>query len=76
MQIEFSNHAMDQLKVRSRITKQMVVNTVTVPDEVEDSFKNRKLYRKKFETDTLEVVTISEDNKVIIITEYILDQSE
>jgi Domain of unknown function (DUF4258) len=74
MQIEFSNHSLDQLKVRSRITKQMVIDAVSDPDKALESYRDRKLYQKAFETDTLEVVTRQEDNTIIIITEYILEQ--
>jgi hypothetical protein len=51
----------------------MVIEAVTVPEEVLDSFRGRKLFRKTYEKDTLEVVTASRDN-AIIITEYILER--
>jgi hypothetical protein len=41
----------------------MVLKAVTTPDQVDSSFKSRELYRTKFETYTLEVVTISEGDK-------------
>ena len=74
MQIEFSHHSRDQLKIRSRVTKQMVIEAVTEPDEVLASFRGRTLFRKAYEKDTLEVVTREEDNTIIIITEYILER--
>jgi len=74
MKIEFSQHAVNQLKIRTRITKQMVVETVKNPDETSLSYKNRKLYRKRFSEEILEIVTTLEDNKTIIITEYLLEK--
>jgi len=73
MRIEFSRHALDQLKNRPRITRRMVVETVTSPDEVVASYRGRLLYRKALETGALEVVVKEEDNKHIIITEYLLE---
>lgn len=57
---------------RKRITKQMVIAAITLPDQVIDSYHRRKLYRKGYERDTLEVVAKEEENKLIIITAYIL----
>ncbi|HUD11495.1 MAG TPA: GNAT family N-acetyltransferase [Candidatus Saccharimonadia bacterium] len=51
-----TNHSLNQLKVRSRITKQMVINAINDPDKVIESYRGRKLYQKAFEADTLEVV--------------------
>jgi hypothetical protein len=74
MEIEFSQHALDQLKIRTRISKAMVREAISSPDQVLDSHKGRKLYQKAYEADTLEVVGVQEDNKIIIITEYMLGQ--
>ena len=52
----------------------MIVETVNSPEEVHNSYRERKLYRKTYETDTLEVVVFEADNKVVIITAYILGQ--
>jgi hypothetical protein len=50
----------------------MVTETVSAPDAILDSHKGRKLYRKHYEADTLEVVAVQEDNKIVVITQYIL----
>ena len=72
MKIEFSKHALDQLKERSRITWEMVVGTIENPNETLESYKGRKLFRRTFQNEVLEVVTIGESGKIIVITEYLL----
>lgn len=74
MQIEFSKHALDQLKVRSRITKRMVLDAVKDPGKVTQSYRNRMLYQKSYNAETLEIAAIQEDNKLIIITAYFLEK--
>ncbi len=74
MDIEFSEHATDQLKIRSRISKKMVTETINEPDQVIVSYKNRQLYQKTYGKEILEVVAIKEDNKLIVITQYILEK--
>jgi hypothetical protein len=74
MEIEFSKHALEQLKVRSRITKAMVLNTLRNSDEVLQSYRGREIYTKKYGNGFLEVVAIKEDNKLIVITQYFLEQ--
>lgn len=53
----------------------MVVETIINPDEKATSYKNRTIYRKDYNDETLEVVTVSEGGKIVVITEYILDRS-
>ena len=74
MQIEFSNHALDQLEVRSRITRRMVLEAVQNPDNVIESHRDRRVYQKSYGKETLEIVAIQEHNILIIITEYFLDE--
>ena len=74
MKIEFSKHALDQLKERPRITWEMVVGTIENPNETLESYKGRRLFRKAFQNEVLEVVTIEESGKIIVITEYLLEK--
>ena len=74
MEIEFSKHALDQLKVRSRITKAMILETLKNSDNISESFRAREVYQKKYDEELLEVVVIKEDNKLIVITQYFLEQ--
>jgi hypothetical protein len=74
MEVEFSRHSLDQLKIRSRITKSMVLDTLHNSDEVQQSYRGRKLFRKRYGNELLEIVAVQEDNKLIIITQYFLEQ--
>ncbi len=74
MRIEFSEHSLDQLRIRTRITKQMILETIDQPDQVLNSYRARRLYLRHYHSDTLEVVAKEEDNKLIIITAYIVGQ--
>ena len=73
MEVSFSKHALEQLEIRSIITKVMVLDTLTNSDEVLESYRGRKVYRKKIGEEYLEVVTVIEDNKLIVVTQYILE---
>jgi uncharacterized protein DUF4258 len=74
MEIEFSKHALDQLKIRSSITKAMVLETLKEPNNSSTSYRGREVYRKKYDQEILEVIAIKEDNKLIVITQYFLEQ--
>ncbi len=74
MKIEFSRHALDQLKERPRITKEMVIEAIENPEEALESYKGRKLFQRNYQKEVLEVVTIEESGKIIIITEYFLEK--
>lgn len=74
MKVEFSQHALDQPEVRRRITKPMIMEVLKNPDDVQHSYKDRELYRKQYDNEILEVVAVKEDNKLIVITEYFLEQ--
>jgi hypothetical protein len=74
IEIEFSQHSLDQLKIRSSITKSMVLETLHSSDEVSQSYRGRELFRKQYGKEFLEIVAIKEDNKLIVITQYFLEQ--
>lgn len=71
MKIAFSEHAILQNKKR-KISKIQILKTINNPDEIIESYRGKKIYRKKIRNKTLEVITIKEDNKIIIITQYFI----
>ena len=73
--IEFSEHAKER-NLRRRIPKDRIIQTVKEPEEILNSSKGRKLKRKKFDDKILEVVTITEGKKIIIITQYYLGEED
>ena len=73
MKIEFCKHALGQLKIRPNITKALVLSAIRKPDNIKPSYRDRKLYRKRYGGYWLEIVAIKEDNKLIIITQYLLE---
>ncbi len=73
MKIEFSEHALDQLRKRPTISKEMVLKTIDKPEKTITSYKQRTLYQKQYSRDILEVVTVIDSGKMIIITEYFLE---
>ena len=75
MKIEFSDHATSQLVNRPRIKRNMVIEAIQLSDGATVSYRNRTLYRKNFKGETLEVVTVKEDDTIIVITQYFLDES-
>lgn len=75
MKIVFSNHATDQLKIRQRITRKMVTDAINNPDYIVRSFGGRQLYQKNYVKEVLEVVTIEENDIIVVITQYFLEQS-
>ncbi len=50
------------------------LRTSNNPDETEQSYKDRLLYRKEYNGNILEVVTVKEGANLIVITEYILEK--
>lgn len=70
MKIEFSRHATDQLKIRQRITKKMILEAINYPDNIVSSFRDRQLYQKNYGKEILEVVTIEENGIILVITQY------
>ena len=71
--IIFSDHAKERNLLR-KIPKDRIIKTVENPDEIVKSVKNRKICRKKFGRKKLEVVTVKENKKTIIITQYYLGE--
>lgn len=52
----------------------MVLEVLRDPDEVAKSYRGRKLYRKRYQDEWLEIVVVKEDNKLIVVTQYFLEQ--
>lgn len=75
MNIGFSDHAEKQIKER-KIPKNRVVNVVKKPTREIKSFRNRNLLQKQFGSRILEVVTVIEDTRIIVITAYYLEENE
>ena len=75
MKIEFSDHALVQLKNRPRIKQTMVLATINSPDQATASHRQRNLYRKYFGDEILEVVTVTDNDTIVVITQYFLDES-
>lgn len=73
MRVEFSKHATMQLGNRPNITKTMILSAINNPDTVKPSYRGRLLYRKLYGNNWLEIVAVKEDNKLIIITQYLLE---
>lgn len=69
MSIEFSEHALEQMKERS-VSRVRVLTTVKKPDTKQKSFKNRVLRQKHFGDKMLEVVTITEGPRITVVTAY------
>ena len=73
MKVIFSEHARKQ-NLRRKIPTRSIIETVKNPEDVIDSFRNRKLRRKKFGDKILEVATITEEDTLTVITQYWLKQ--
>ena len=72
---KFSKHAKER-NVKRKIPRKKILETVRKPDTIIESFKGRKLRRKKFADKILEVVTITEGNKITIISQYYLGEED
>jgi len=46
MEVEFSKHALEQLLIRSPISKQMVLETLQKSDKINKSYRKREVYIK------------------------------
>ena len=75
MPVEFSDHVIEQLKER-HISKIRVKETVENPDTILPSFRDRKLRRKEFGGNILEVVTITEGSRITIVTAYYIQNNK
>lgn len=71
MRIIFSQHAENRLYDR-KISKLEIITTIKNPQEVEESFRERTLQRRKFGKKTLEVITKVEKSSIIVISAYYL----
>jgi len=72
MKIKFSEHAEITLKKR-KIPKSRVLQVIQKPHAENISFRGRKLSRRVFNNKVLEVVTVTEENVIIVITQYYLE---
>lgn len=75
MSIQFSAHALSQLKSR-KISKAKVIETVKKPRRKIKSFKNRMLRQKQFGSKILEVVTSTEGSRITVVTQYYLKEDD
>lgn len=73
MVIEFSEHAREQ-NLRRKIPEKWIIRTVREPEEIKQSFRGRKLRRRRFKDKILEVVTTTEGSKITVITQYWLKE--
>jgi hypothetical protein len=71
MQIIFSDHAVERMHARD-ILKLEVYATVKSPQEKVKSYRDRTIYTRKFGFKTLEVITKLENNKLVIISAYMV----
>ncbi|OGM29543.1 hypothetical protein A2630_00940 [Candidatus Woesebacteria bacterium RIFCSPHIGHO2_01_FULL_44_10] len=71
--IVYSDHARETIKER-KFPRGIVVEVVQNPDEIVPSFRGRQLRRKMFGDRILEVVTITEETKLVVITAYYLKE--
>ena len=71
MVIKYSPHAEKRLRQRG-ILKTQVKLTLSEPDAVLHSDRNRLIARKKLNGKTLEVIYVKESGKIIIVTLYYL----
>lgn len=72
MSIEFSDHALKQIKAR-KIPKKRVLLTVKQPENKLKSSRNRRLRKRRFGSKILEAVTVTEGSKITVITTYYLE---
>ena len=75
MSIEFSDHAVEQVKSR-KIPRKRIIDTIKKPQKKINSFKNRMLRQRQFGSKILEAVTITEGSKITVITVYYLEENE
>ena len=69
MSIVFSEHAKEQLK-RRKISQAKIIQVVRKPQDIITSYRRRKLRRVQNGGRILQVVTITEGSKIIIISGY------
>ena len=69
MVIIFTAHALRRMHER-KVSRRQVAMTVKKPDSVGTEESDVKLFRREFNSHTLEVVAEAAKNKIIIITVY------
>lgn len=69
--VVFSAHALDRLRRRG-VSKTRVVSSIKSYDDLDESYRGRKVFRKKFKSGELEVVAVEEDGRIVVITAYYL----
>ena len=75
MNIEFSEHAKDQNKKR-KIPIRWIKETVVAPNEIAKSYRNREIRKRQFDGKILEVITVKENNSIVIVTQYFVEETE
>lgn len=73
MSIEFSDHAIEQIKAR-KIPRKRVLITVRQYENKLKSSRNRRLRQKRFGSKILEVVTVTDGSRITVITAYYLKE--
>jgi len=69
----YTSHA--EYRIRQRSTsREHIERTVLEPDRVLASFKRRMLAQRDFSGSTLEVVYIQEEDVIVIVTAYPLEE--
>lgn len=71
MRLKYSLHAKVQLKYR-KISLFKIRTTIKSPHNIIPSYKDRKLFQRKFKNKTLEVVIVDEGSIMIVVTAYYL----
>jgi len=74
VEVDFSKHSLEQLEIRTNITKSMILETLRHAKNVSTSYRGRELYSKQYGQQLLEVVAVKEDNKLVVITAYFLEK--
>jgi hypothetical protein len=71
--IHLSEHAVEQIN-RRNIAKDDVLNIIENPTDTTSSFRGRELLRGKIGGKLLEVVIKREDDTIVVITAYYLEE--
>lgn len=69
----YTSHAEYRIRQR-RISKTRIESTVLQPDKVLASFEKRMLAQRDFSGSTLEVVYVQEQDVIVIVTAYTLEE--
>ena len=71
MQIVFSDHSLARIKER-KITKLQVYATIRNPQQKDTSYRERLVYKRKFRSKILEVITKKEGDTIVVISAYMV----